>query len=458
MDFVNFKNWCKNVSFYSVITLVTACGHDNLPDISFQEFVDRQKNPYQFAISDYPINDIKALKANNINLATAQNRITVSQALYDQAFAGYLPQISADFSANRQSFVNPFNFQPGKKQNLYSLGGQFRLTPDFFGRTTLQTDIADNQLLANYFQAQSTYLDIINGYAKTYHLVCATKKRLGINENTVKLNRDLAQSTQVRYNMGRTNAVDYYSAIERSKIAQIAFNRSKQNYNLALESYYNLIGQSVPDTNTLCEKGHFPELPSENIVISVADLDKRPDIKVAQYNTQIATDIKDLSIRAFFPDPAIIFDANNIGNSIDDVFNIQKFATNLIGQFSLLIYDGGVRSSQLDISEADLKLAEKTYQDAVIRAGNNIISLGKNFTLAKRLLDKTQQRFDAAQKAFKAAQNRYQYGRLPFQDLLNIQNNYYAAQIELIAVQQNIRDIYSDLLTASGTISIGVDI
>lgn len=451
------SHWCKNASLFIFALTTLGCSQHSMPEISFQESLDQAQNPYQFSISAYNPDDLKFLKQNNIELNTAQNRITVAEALYSQAFAGYLPQLSTDFSVNRQSFVDPFNFQPQDKLTLYSLGGQISFVPDFFGRTQLRTNIADNQLLANYAQAQATYLDILNGYSKNYHLVCATKQLLDINDDTVTLNRNLLNSTKVRYEMGRTNAVNYYSAIDRLKSAEIAQKQAQQNYNLALQSYYSLIGKSVPQENTLCENGLAP-LPSGHITISVTDLDQRPDIKVAQYNIQITSDTKDLSIKAFYPDPAIIFSANNINTDFEKLFNIGGFASNIIGQLTQMIYDGGVRSSQIDISEADLTLAKQTYQDTLIKAGNNIMTVGQNLTLAMRLEEKAEQRLEAAKAAFEAANRRYQYGRIPFQDLLSIQMNYYAARIDMIILQQNVHDLYSDLLTASGVTPIRVEL
>ena len=467
MDFSVQKMSRQSILLCVIFTMISGCSTDKKPEMPFQKAIDTQNNDLQplvqFLATDFIVHDIQSLKDNNIALNTAQNRITQSRAFYKQAYAGYLPQISGGFSANRQRFVNPITFQPEEEITLYSLSGDISLVPDLFGRTQLRTQIANNQVLSNYFQAQTTYLETLNNYARNYHLICATKSLININQDMVLLNEKLQRSTKLRYELGRANVTDFYNAQDAFKASQIAVSQSKQNYNLAKQGYYTLIGETLdqqpnkvladksfdkhyPD---ICKTG-FPDLPSNSVEIPLNILDQRPDIKVAHYNVSIANDNLDLSLKAFYPDTELLFSFQNRTTELSNLIDPSLIAKNLIASIGQLIYDGGVRDAQINISEADLTLAKQTYANTLIAASNDVITLGKNLVIAITLEDKADQRMQLAKKGLDAANRNYKFGNISFRQLLETQGNYYASQIALVEIKQNVRNLYTDLLTASG--------
>ncbi len=448
---------CLCVFFITLAGLGSGCDNKPQPNVSFQKDIDTIRSPYSFSASSFVLDDIRSLTQNNIDLQTAQNRITQAQLLYKQAYAGYLPQITAGISANQQKGTNSFMFQPQGDLKLYTAEAQISLVPDFFGRTSLRTLIAKNQIKANYLQAQALYLDILNGYTKNYHLVCATKNVIAIQKNTVKINQNIVDSLKVRYELGRSNVVDYYNAQDNLSASQIGLNKAKQNYNLALQSYYSLIGQSVdsPTKDVICRDG-FVTLPQTAIAINLHDLDKRPDIQAMQYNVKIMQNNVDLSLKALYPEANLLFSIQNITDTMSNILDINQFTRNFIGQLTQLIYDGGVRDAQIESAKADMVLAKQAYYNNVVTAGNTLITLGKNLSVALKLEKQAYRRFKNATKALNAADRNYKLGNINFIDLLNSQRNHNIAHLELVSIQQDMRNLYVDVLTASGIPAIYV--
>ncbi len=449
-----FVNLCG--VYATVLVMISGCHHDDKPQIPFQASIDTEKSPYQFSAQSFIPDDIQSLKKNNLDLNIAQSRIDQSQALYKQAYAGYLPQISADISTTHQEGANPFAMRPQINKDFYSVNGNVSFIPDFFGKTQLRTEIANNQIQSTYFQAQSTYLNSLNGYAKNYHLVCSTKALININRDTVKTNQNIVKSLKIRYELGRSNSVDYYNARDVLIESQIALDKAHQNYNLARQSYYGLIGKPLDDTSeqSLCNHG-FSKLPTKKITMRLDVLDKRPDIKVLEYTLRSSVNALDLSLKALYPDLDLLFSVQNSTISINDIFDINRFASSLTARLTMLIYDGGRRNAQIDISKADLKIAQNTYNNTILTAVNQLITLGKNLNLSMTLEDAATHRLTIATKARDAASRQYQLGTIDFTQFINSQRNYYAAQLGLVSVQQNTRNLYTDLLTASGIAPIG---
>jgi outer membrane protein TolC len=449
--------FCRCAFFAIIFILISGCHGDNKPNISHFKRIDFEKNPYQFSPQSFVPQDIQALKKNNLDLKTARIRIKQSQALYTQAFAGYLPQLTAGFSANKQ-----FNNSQGGGQNafvlgpqgdtvFYSFNAQLSLVPDIWGRTRLRTQSADNQIQASYLQEQSTYLQILNGYIKNYNLVCSTKLLRDIHKNMVTLNQNLADSVQIRYKLGRTNIVDYYNAQDSLMASNNDLNKAQQNYNLALQGYYSLIGESIKGKTgeTLCDNG-FSDLPRNDININLQNLDNRPDIQAIQYRLRAAYNNVDLSLRAIYPDISVLFKIQSFSDSVSNILDIDGFIKNFIGQISQTIYDGGVRDAQIDISQSEADLLKQTYMNTLKTAGNELITLGKNFELAVNLKNQSQSRVQISQNALSAATRNYKLGNINFLDLQNSQRNYYIAQLELALNKQTMRNLYADILTASG--------
>lgn len=449
-----FLNLCG--VYVTAVFIISGCHHDDTPKTPFQTIIDTEKSSYQFSPQSFVLEDIRALKKNNLDLNVAQARIDQSQALYRQAYAGYLPQISTDISTTHQEGTNPFAMRPQINKDFYSLHGNISLIPDFFGKTQLRTEIANNQIQSTYFQAQSTYLNSLNGYAKNYHLICSTKALIKINRDTVKTNQNIVKSLKIRYELGRINSVDYYNARDALVESQIALDKAQQNYNLARQSYYSLIGQSLDSASeqSVCNQG-FSQLPTTNMTMRLDILDKRPDIKVLEYTLRSSVNAVDLSIKALYPDFDILFTVQNATLSIGDIFDINRLTQSLTSRLTALIYNGGRRNAQIDISKADLKIAQKTYRNTILTAVNQVITLSKNFNLSRHLENNAKHRLAIATKARDAASRHYNLGTINFTQFINSQRNYYAAQLGLVSVQQNTRNLYTDLLTASGIAPIG---
>jgi outer membrane protein TolC len=267
----------------------------------------------------------------------------------------------------------------------------------------------------------------------------------------VTLNQNLADSVQIRYKLGRTNIVDYYNAQDSLMASNNDLNKAQQNYNLALQGYYSLIGESIKGKTgeTLCDNG-FSDLPRNDININLQNLDNRPDIQAIQYRLRAAYNNVDLSLRAIYPDISVLFKIQSFSDSVSNILDIDGFIKNFIGQISQTIYDGGVRDAQIDISQSEADLLKQTYMNTLKTAGNELITLGKNFELAVNLKNQSQSRVQISQNALSAATRNYKLGNINFLDLQNSQRNYYIAQLELALNKQTMRNLYADILTASG--------
>lgn len=446
------------IILWIILSVIIGCQHTPSDKLLFQKQIDdtHKNNPYAFPSHAFVVDDIQKLKQNNLDIQIAQNRITQAESLYTQAFAGYLPQASVGMSGNKQisnqaGGQNAFLIRPQGNVKFYTANAQISFVPDFFGRTNLRTLIADNSIQSEYLLAQSLYLQVLNGYAKNYHLVCSTQSLTKIHKNMVDLNKNILNSAKIRYELGRSTVVDYYTAKDNFISAKIALDTAKQNHNMALQSYYSLIGENLnaSKNHNICKNG-FVKLPTKNITVNLQSLDNRPDIQAAQYAVKNAYHTVDLSLKAIYPDTTILFTAQNFSQNLSDVLDINKFLGNFALQLSQLVYDGGVRDAMIDISEANAKLATQTYQNTVLTAGNELITLGKNFAIALKLADKSKMRVQNAKKAFYAAKRYYKMGNIDFTNLINAQRNYYIAQTEYILQYNNTLNLYSDIVTNAG--------
>ena len=85
-----------------------------------------------------------------------------------------------------------------------------------------------------------------------------------------------------------------------------------------------------------------------------------------------------------------------------------------------------------------------------------MITVGKNLNLSIKLERDAKHRLTIATKARDAARRQYQLGTIDFTQFINSQRNYYVAQLGLVSIEQNTRNLYTDLLTASGIAPIGI--
>ena len=187
----------------------------------------------------------------------------------------------------------------------------------------------------------------------------------------------------------------------------------------------------APDSAELSLMGM---LPSQEYVIE-RGMQTLPDIKISEYNVDIAQKSVDISKAGYFPTVSMngsigaghSQNFNNFGDQIADRFNQQ------IGvSVSIPIYSKERNKSQIAKSEISLQQAELSDAQNKLNIRQNLVQEYQNLIAAQSKFESSAISENAYRKSFDASMKQYEDGMLTPVELLQQQNNYINAMNNFI--------------------------
>ena len=389
---------------------------------------------------------IRTALANNFDVRIAAQRILEQQAQVQITRSQEFPTITAGGSGVGAQF-NASSFGSGTSSN--SAGGftsplvigAFNLsaawTPDFWGIYRKQTEAARATLLAQVWAQRAVRLSLVQQVVTAYVQLRALDKQLEITRSTIKTRQDSVNLTQTLERGGASPLSDVRQAEQllftaTSQLPQLEQQVQQAENNLAL-----LLGQNPgpiahTDPNALTP-------PPQNLPTGLPSqlLERRPDIQQAEQQLVAANAQIGVARAQFFPQLSISASSGVGGNSFPNIFDTGSVTTYGIGQLAQPIFEGGKLRGQLNQAKAaDQELIfnyQKTIATALHDVSNALIALNKQ----RAYREQQQKLVDAAQDATRLARLRYQGGATSYLEVLTVDSNLYAAQLNLATAQQN---------------------
>jgi len=364
---------------------------------------------------DDPVIDKYVQKAlsGNYDLKAAAARVLESEALLAQSHGRRLPEV--DYSWNRSrsriSFASPFGDRMGFINETYAHDVSINYMVDFFGKLKRLERASFADLMATEANRTALVHSIVAQVVRARVRVATQQRLLATSQANIKSRENTLKVVQRRYNSGLTSPLDVYQAKENLATAKSAEPIIQESLLLAQHSLEVLIGAAPGSTEIV--KDTLPELPDLTAVpvgLPASLLDRRPDLRAAEFQIKAANERIGASIAQMYPDLTLTGIGGYQADHFKDLFNIENQVYSFIMRVAAPIYKGGRLKAQVKAARARTQQAAANYSSLVLKALQEVEgSLVSQQYLALSAVNQ-KERLAEALKGEKLANQRYSQG------------------------------------------------
>jgi len=382
----------------------------------------------------------------NTNLLNAALTVQMYETMLTAAKLAFLPGITIG-SQQPMGTISTLHTSPSAETKSYSIPVSASWTLDLFGNILSQKRSTQMKLLGYKDYQMSVRAQVISGIANGYYTLLMFDEQLRIVKEMSQMSKRTWDITQQQFNLGhaRANAVHSAEAAYLSTLAQINdFERQIRSTENALSLLIGQAGQQIP-RSTLAEQN----LPEEFAVgVGVALLQNRPDVHNAEMNLAACFHDVQTARSKFYPSITIGASATFTNNN--GALNPGKWLTSLFGSLTQPVFQRGALVAGLKVSQIQYEQAFNTWQNAILKAGNEVSNALVNYNKYDANAKLERQRVEALSKAVDATESLYQSKGSSYLEVLTAQTQLLSAQLTLATDAFNKMQSVVSLYTALG--------
>ena len=398
---------------------------------------------------------IEVALANSRDLRVAIANIELARARHGIQRSELFPSVDTLASASRARTSGTLqprnNTNPDDANNNTS--GQARITNqyraevgfsnyeiDLFGRVRNLNDAALRRFFAVAENRRSAQISLIAEVASAWLTLEANTDRLRLAQETlasrVRSHDLIGRSHELGGASGLTLA-QAQAVLDAARVAAAGYESQVALDRNALDL---LAGAAVPDASVpafaaASTRGAATLLPDVPAGLPSALLQRRPDVRAAEFALQAARADMGVARAAFYPSISLTANAGFASGSLSGLFNRASGIWSFVPQVSLPIFDGGASRAALQGAEAqrDIALAgyEKTLQIAFREVAD---ALAQRRTLGERQAAQHSQAVATA-RVLTLAEALFKSGASSYLEVLDAQRALYVAQQDSIALR-----------------------
>ncbi len=378
---------------------------------------------------------LEALK-NNHNLQKKMLDIQKSFTLYQQSRSSIFPSIDLGLNSRYSDTVSPKNQSTRQTQQTYTASLSSVWEIDLWGKIrAMMTSSALNTIITKeaFYNAQ---LSLMSQTAlEWYELVRAQKLKTLSKLNYQIKNRSL-QKTKKRFYLGNAKGSDI-------RIAQTALANAQATQSLAENNLQNVKRR----LEVLLGRYPMAELTGKTELAGLAAfsfnepiqnyIENRPDIRQTALNIKRAGLDVEIARKSLYPSLSLKGDLSISGLKINDLFDLDQWAGNLVASLIAPVFNGGRLKANIKQKQISYKQALLEYAQQVLIAAQEIEDNLENEKWLKYEEQAYQKAFKSALSAYKQVEQQYNEGLVTIFDLLSSQSQRIQAEQNLINIQTN---------------------
>lgn len=368
----------------------------------------------------------KALE-QNYDLSAGAARVLQAQAALEQATGQRLPSASYNLMGDRSKrFFNfgagdielppPFNelgsaFSPVTTTWSQSISVTYLV--DLFGKLRYAQRAAWATLLATDASQRALTNSVIASVIVARVNVATLQRRLDIVQANVKSWERTVEVTERRYNEGLIGPV----AVRLARTNLETMRAQEPALRILLAAAANALdvllaqapGASPPLPATLPD---LPELEAVPVSVPAALLDRRPDVRSAEFQLAAANARVGVSVAQLYPDLALTGLYGFSGTTWNDIWhpNAQAEIYSTIMSFSAPIFQGGQLRAQVRAAKARFSELASAYARTVLTAMREVEDALVSERLLQEQLEHVTVAVREAQAGEELTQQRYEQG------------------------------------------------
>ena len=401
---------------------------------------------------------IEQVLANNTDLNSARIAVEKSQAALTAAKLAYLPSLAFSPQGTLSSFDG------SKATKTYDLPLQLSMDIDLFGSITNKKRAAKAVLLQAKVQQEAVRSNLVSITAQQYLMLQVLDRQLEILTQTDSLWNESLQTEQALWENGKaySTAVNQMEASYLSVKTQIADTRrnirsvenaickllavSPQHINR--QKWGSLVLHHAEAMGNADE--HMFNTKYLKIGIPAQMLEKRPDIRMANYGMEEAFYNTAAARSAFYPSITLSGAAGWTNSAGGFIVDPGKLLLSAIGQLTQPIFARGKLIANKKIAQLTEEDLQKKYVQTVINAGNEVNEAMADCMTAREKHNYYKRQVEVLHEAYTGTHELMDNGKASYIEVLRAQESLLDAQLSSVMNMYNAAEAVIALYIALG--------
>ena len=366
----------------------------------------------------------------NSNMKNAELRIKEADYALQCAKLAYIPSFYFNPSGIVSKTWDPYDRNTYAANKTYSLPVTMSWQVGSIGslRNSKKKAEVTREQLRNAKQAIQAQL--VASVASMYYNLSMLDEQLVLTRQTeqnwgkyLKMQQQLMDAGQSNLAAVASIEATYYS-IQTSVV-------SLEDNILAIE---NALATLLGETAGRIERSSLasfqtPAVASTGLPVTI--LDRRPDVRDAEYKLATAFYDKNIAYSSFFPN-LNISSTGQFTNNLGAAVNPGVFISQAVASLAQPLFDNGRIRAQYKISKAEMEIATNDFQQAIIKAGNEVQNAMSDIHSAREKQGLIDKQVEALTKALDATEKLYANTGTNYLNVITAQNSLLSAQMSQI--------------------------
>lgn len=409
-----------------------------------QRFVQDMDIPGQWwtLFHSKPLNDLiaQALKANP-DTGAAQAALRVAWENVHAQQGAFFPSVEANFNPTRQQVSSQLASPLASGSNIFSLHTaqvSVSYVPDVFGGNRRQVESLKAQADSQRFQLEATYLTLTSNIVAAAIQEAAFRGQIAATKRIIEIQSRLLELLQRQYALGQVAVLDV--AAQEAALAQVQATLPPLEKQLAQQR--DLLARLVGRFPNETLDGEFElsslQLPQELPVSLPSKLvAQRPDVRSAEEQLHSASAEIGVSIANRLPNISLSANAGSSATAINQLFTSGTGFWALAGNLTQPIFQGGTLLHRQRAAEAAYDQAAAQYRSVVLTAFQNVADTLHAIRYDADALKAAVAAERAADKSLSIARRQLELGDISYLAILNSEQTYQQAMINLVQALAN---------------------
>jgi outer membrane protein, multidrug efflux system len=395
---------------------------------------------------------IRTALENNQDLKIATARVDEARAVLGIATADLYPQLDASGSAARtrtpdslRTWASPpgvglsptgtLTPTPGTMEparvNTYSAFLDLSYEVDLWGRVRRTRQAARAEWMASAENRQTVISSLVTDVARAYFNMLEMDREIEITSATLRTRQETLALMELRRKHGTASdlEVSRFRAEVSSTRATLAVLRQQAFQTENALSI--LLGQAPQDIRRGISFKAQPPIPTVPMGLPADLLERRPDLRSAEQQLVAATARIGAAKASFFPRIALTADYGYQSLELNKLLESNSHGWMIAGNATQPIFEGGRHWFNYQASKSQREQALQNYRKTILQAlrevSDALIAKQQSGVQRRELQDQAQ----ALQDSVRLSDLRYRAGQSSYLELLNAQQQLFAAELQL---------------------------
>lgn len=367
----------------------------------------------------------------NSDMKNADLRIQEADYALKCAKLAYIPSFYFKPNGTVSQTWDPWNRNDYMASKTYSLPVSMSWQVGSIGslRNNKKKAEVSREQLRNAKQAIQAQL--VASIASMYYNLCMLDEQRLLTKQTEENWGKYLKMQQQLMNAGQSNM----AAVASIEATYYSIQTSVVSIDNNIHAFENALATLLGETQFHIDRNSLasfqaPAICSTGLPITI--LDRRPDVRDAEYKLATAFYDKNIALSSFFPQLNLSA-TGQFTNLAGGVVNPGVFIGQAIGTLTQPLFENGRIRAQYKISQAEMEIASNNFQQAVIKAGNEVNLAMDDIYVSRIMQELIDKQVTSLSKALDATQKLYQNTGTNYLNVITAQNSLLSAQMSQIS-------------------------